>query len=43
MSEKVAEGIVETLESAGAKHCYGIVGDTLNQFAGSKVPPPGLR
>jgi pyruvate dehydrogenase (quinone) len=30
MSKKVAEVIVETLQSAGVKHCYGIVGDTLN-------------
>jgi pyruvate dehydrogenase (quinone) len=33
MSKKVAEVIVEVLESAGVKHCYGIVGDTLNTFA----------
>ena len=33
MSKKVAQVIVETLESAGVKHCYGIVGDTLNTFA----------
>ena len=31
MSKKmVAQLIVETLENAGVKHCYGIVGDTLN-------------
>ena len=35
MSKKVAEVIVEVLESAGVKHCYGIVGDTLNTFATS--------
>src|SRR5258705_6761619 len=35
MSKKVAEVIVEILESAGVKHCYGIVGDTLNTFAAS--------
>jgi len=35
MSKKVAEIIVETLESAGVKHCYGIVGDTLNHIAGA--------
>src|SRR5258705_4311663 len=35
MSKKVAEVIVEILESAGVKHCYGIVGDTLNTFATS--------
>ena len=33
MSKKVAEVIVETLQSAGVKNCYGIVGDTLNNFA----------
>src|SRR6201992_910128 len=33
MSKKVAEVIVEVLESAGVRHCYGIVGDTLNTFA----------
>src|SRR5258706_8719306 len=33
MSKKVAEVIVETLQSAGVKNCYGIVGDTLNTFA----------
>src|ERR1700741_272794 len=33
MSKKVAQVIVETLESAGVKNCYGIVGDTLNTFA----------
>lgn len=31
--KKVAEVIVETLEAAGVKSCYGIVGDTLNSFA----------
>src|SRR6266478_5835464 len=35
VSKKVAQVIVETLESAGVKNCYGIVGDTLNQFATS--------
>lgn len=35
MSKKVAQVIVEVLESAGVKHCYGIVGDTLNKFAES--------
>jgi pyruvate dehydrogenase (quinone) len=33
MSKKVADIIVETLESAGVKHCYGVVGDTLNMIA----------
>ena len=35
MSKKVAEIIVETLQSAGVKHCYGVVGDTLNLIAHS--------
>ena len=35
MSKKVAEIIVETLQSAGVKHCYGVVGDTLNRVAHS--------
>src|ERR1700691_6444560 len=35
MSKKVAQVIVETLQSAGVKHCFGIVGDTLNTFATS--------
>lgn len=33
MSRRVADLIVETLQSAGVKNCYGIVGDTLNQIA----------
>jgi pyruvate dehydrogenase (quinone) len=33
MSKKVADIIVETLQSAGVRHCYGIVGDTLNLIA----------
>jgi pyruvate dehydrogenase (quinone) len=35
MSKKVADIIVETLASAGVKHCYGVVGDTLNLIAGA--------
>jgi pyruvate dehydrogenase (quinone) len=35
MSKKVAEIIVETLQSAGVKNCYGVVGDTLNLIAHS--------
>src|SRR6201994_2731146 len=35
MSKKVADIIVETLQNAGVKHCYGIVGDTLNLIARS--------
>ena len=30
MAEKVAKVIVDTLEAAGVRNCYGIVGDTLN-------------
>src|SRR5271170_2330269 len=33
MSKRVADIIVETLQAAGVKRCYGIVGDTLNQIA----------
>src|SRR6202051_81366 len=33
MSKKVGELIVEILESAGVKHCYGVVGGTLNTIA----------
>jgi len=33
MSKKVAQVIVETLEAAGVRNCYGIVGDTLNLIA----------
>src|ERR1700758_3547589 len=33
MSKKVADVLVETLQAAGVKRCYGIVGDTLNQIA----------
>src|SRR4051794_2890948 len=33
MSERVADLIIETLQAAGVKNCYGIVGDTLNQIA----------
>ncbi|MGA9368412.1 MAG: thiamine pyrophosphate-dependent enzyme [Steroidobacteraceae bacterium] len=35
MSKKVAQVIVDVLESAGVKHCYGVVGDTLNAIASS--------
>jgi len=30
MSKRVAEIVVDTLQAAGVRHCYGIVGDTLN-------------
>ena len=35
MSKRVADILVETLEAAGVKNCYGIVGDTMNQIAHS--------
>ena len=35
MRKLVADIIVETLQNAGVKHCYGVVGDTLNRIAGS--------
>ena len=38
MGKKVAQVIVDTLVSAGVKNCYGIVGDTLNQFAACLAP-----
>jgi pyruvate dehydrogenase (quinone) len=33
MSKKVGQIIIDTLVAAGVKHCYGIVGDTLNTVA----------
>jgi pyruvate dehydrogenase (quinone) len=33
MTKRVAEVIIEVLQSAGVKRCYGIVGDTLNRVA----------
>jgi pyruvate dehydrogenase (quinone) len=33
MSRRVADLLVETLQAAGVKTCYGIVGDTLNRIA----------
>ena len=33
MSKRVADLLVETLQAAGVKNCYGIVGDTLNRVA----------
>lgn len=35
MSKNVSDVLVEVLEQAGAKRCYGIVGDTMNHFAHS--------
>src|ERR1700723_2504968 len=41
MSKRVADVLVETLQAAGGKRCYGIVGDTLNRITsaihGSKI------
>ncbi len=28
--KKVAEVVIETLQAAGVKHCWGVPGDTLN-------------
>jgi pyruvate dehydrogenase (quinone) len=42
MSKKVAQVIIEALKDAGVKHCYGIVGDTLNAFA-SNLAPGGIK
>src|SRR5215813_427486 len=33
MSKRVADLLVETLQTAGVKTCYGIVGDTMNLIA----------
>src|SRR3954453_12849895 len=33
MSKRVADVLVETLQGAGVKTCYGVVGDTLNRIA----------
>jgi len=33
MRKKVARVIVDVLQDAGVRNCYGIVGDTLNRFA----------
>src|SRR3979490_1803298 len=33
MTRRVADLLVETLQAAGVKTCYGIVGDTLNRIA----------
>ena len=37
MSKKVAQVIVETLQAAGVRNCYGVVGDTLNLIAPLRV------
>src|ERR1700722_4352690 len=33
MGKRVAHALIETLQAAGVKRCYGIVGDTLNRIA----------
>src|ERR1700752_1700945 len=33
MSKRVADVLIETLQSAGVKRCYGIIGDTVNRIA----------
>src|SRR3979409_420519 len=33
MGKRVADLLVETLQAAGVKTCYGIIGDTLNRIA----------
>ena len=33
MGKRVADVLIETLQNAGVKRCYGIVGDTLNRIA----------
>ena len=35
MGKKVADVIIEVLESVGVKRCYCVVGDTLNRIAES--------
>jgi pyruvate dehydrogenase (quinone) len=47
MSKRVADLLVETLQAAGVKRCYGIVGDTLNRIAhaihGSEIEWVAMR
>ena len=33
MSKRVADLVIDTLQAAGVRNCYGIVGDTLNRIA----------
>jgi pyruvate dehydrogenase (quinone) len=33
MSKRVADLLIDTLQAAGVKTCYGIVGDTMNRIA----------
>jgi pyruvate dehydrogenase (quinone) len=41
MSKRVADLLVDTLQAAGVKTCYGIVGDTLNRIAHANVGMTG--
>ena len=55
MSKRVADVLIETLQAAGVKNCFGIVGDTLNRIAhaiearsigsicGTRKPAPSRR
>lgn len=38
MAKLVADVIVEALQEAGARRCYGIVGDTLNFITDAMRP-----
>lgn len=42
MSQTVAEVIIETLEEAGARRCYGVPGDTLNHVTDA-IRRSGMR
>ena len=42
MSQTVAEVIVETLQAAGVKHCWGVPGDTLN-YVTDAIRCSGIR
>jgi pyruvate dehydrogenase (quinone) len=37
MSKKVAQVIFETLQSAGVKNCYGVVGDSIKAVMHGKA------
>jgi hypothetical protein len=39
VGKPVADIIVETLQSAGVEHCYGVVGDTLGCGAFARKRP----
>lgn len=41
MSRTVADVMVETLQQAGARRCYGVPGDTLNYFTDAEGPRNG--